>query len=120
MRKAKSEAETVTLTLAQYERSLQRAEDAEDARDLRVAKATAGQRDYLPAARVKRILAGDHPARVWREHRGLSLAQLVARAGMQSGYLSEVETGKKPGSIRAYRALAASLGVTVDDLLPAA
>lgn len=37
---------------------------------------------------------------------------------MQVGYLSEIETGKKPGSVRAYRALAGALGLSVDDLLP--
>lgn len=37
---------------------------------------------------------------------------------MQVGYLSEIETGKKPGSVRAYRALADALALSVDDLLP--
>jgi transcriptional regulator with XRE-family HTH domain len=32
-------------------------------------------------------------------------------------YISEIETGKKPGSIDAWRRLAAALDVTIDDLL---
>jgi len=118
-RKAMRKADTVTLSMAEYKRLLRRIEDAEDLRDLRVAEATATKRDYLPAALVKRILDGEHPARVWREHRAMTLARLATAAGMQQGYLSEIETGRKPGSVRAYRALAEALGVTIEDLLPA-
>jgi transcriptional regulator with XRE-family HTH domain len=96
---------------------VRRLEDAEDARDLRTA-AEAESRIYLPIDAVKRMIAGEHPVRIWREQRGLTLADLAAKAAMQVGYLSEIETGKKPGSVRAYRALAGALGLSVDDLPP--
>lgn len=118
-RKAMRKADTVTLSMAEYRRLLRRIEDAEDLRDLRIAEATATKRDYLPAALVRRILAGEHPVRAWREHRAMTLARLATAAGMQQGYLSEIETGRKPGSVRAYRALAEALGVAIEDLLPA-
>ena len=95
-----------------------RANDIEDARLLRAAEAGAGTRVYLPLDLVKRMNAGEHPVRVWRGFRGLTLSALAAKAKLPAGYLSEIETGKKPGSTRAFKALAAALGATVDDLLP--
>jgi hypothetical protein len=36
---------------------------------------------------------------------------------MPVGYLSELETGKKPGGIAAYRSLARALGTEIDMLV---
>jgi hypothetical protein len=36
---------------------------------------------------------------------------------MPVGYLSEIETRKKPGSIAAYKALAGALGTEIDMLV---
>jgi transcriptional regulator with XRE-family HTH domain len=36
---------------------------------------------------------------------------------MAVGYLSQIETGKKPGSIAAYKALARALGTEIDMLV---
>lgn len=65
-----------------------------------------------------RVVAGEHPVRVWRDYRGLSAVQLADASGVSKAYLSEIETGKKPGSVDAYKALAGALGVAVDALLP--
>ena len=37
---------------------------------------------------------------------------------MSRSYLAEIEGLKKPGSIAAFRSLAAALGVAVDDIMP--
>lgn len=85
----------------------------------RVARAAEND-ERIPHEVAKRLLLGDEsPVRVWREYRGLTQKQLADRAGLRQGYLSEIETGKKPGSVAAYRALATALDVDVDDLLPA-
>ena len=65
-----------------------------------------------------RLLAGEHPVRIWREHRGLSQEQLAGNAHIARSYLAEIEGRKKPGSLDAYRKLANALGLTVDDLMP--
>jgi hypothetical protein len=41
----------------------------------------------------------------------------VAAAAIPSGYLSEIESGKKPGNVAAYRALAKTLAVSMEDLV---
>ncbi len=81
--------------------------------------AAADYADGLPAAEANRILrAGEHPLRVWREHRGLTMTALGKAAGVPQSYISEVEAGKKTGSVDFYRRTAAALGLLVDDLLP--
>ena len=90
-----------------------------DALALRLAMIEAGDNpERVPAEVVERLLAGEQPTRVWREHRGLSLRRLADAAGISSPMLSEIETGKKDGSIRTLARVARALGVDVDDLLP--
>ena len=69
------------------------------------------------AAEAKRLLAGESPVRIWREKRGLTQRALAAAAAIPAGYLSEIEGGKKPGSVAAYRVLAKALAVPMEDLV---
>ena len=71
----------------------------------------------LPAAVIRRLAAGEAPLRVWRAHCGLSLRALAVTAGISAAMLSEMETGKKEGSVRTLLALARALGVDMDDLV---
>ncbi|MBF0305811.1 MAG: helix-turn-helix transcriptional regulator [Alphaproteobacteria bacterium] len=100
-------------------------EDAEDVATLRIAEARekeigkeAARADHLPVELVMRLLAGEHPVRIWRERRGLSSRALAEKAGIARSYLVEIEGRKKIGSVAAYRRLAAALALAVDDLLP--
>jgi len=117
-------AETVTITRAQHQAFLEmqaRLEDIEDrlAGSKAIEDYHADPASFLPVDMVKRILAGESPVRIWRERRGLKATELAQASGLTSAYISEIENGKKPGSIDAFRKLARALGVTVDDLLPA-
>jgi DNA-binding Xre family transcriptional regulator len=99
---------------------LEQAEDENDALSLRLAMiedAVAGG-EAVPVALVDRLSSGESPVRVWREHRGLSLRALAARAALSPALLSEIENGKKEGSIKSLAALARALGVDLDDLVP--
>ena len=73
--------------------------------------------ELLPFELVKRIAGGEHPVRVWRDYRGTRAAELAAAAGIAASYLSDIENGKKPGSVRAMKRIADALNVTVDDLI---
>ncbi len=73
--------------------------------------------EVVPDAVVERLLAGENPVRVWREHRGLSLRTLAKRAGISPSLLSDMETGKSEGRPSAIRDLAAILQVDMDDLI---
>ncbi len=112
-------ADSVTLRRADYEALLEAIEDAEDAAALREveAKLAAGETEEIPIEMAERLLEGASPVRVWREHRGLSQGELARRAGVGVSYLSEIETGRKPGSLDAMAKLARALGAAVDDLV---
>ncbi len=69
------------------------------------------------ATEAKRLLAGESPVRIWREKRGMTQRALAAAAAVRAGYLSEIESGKKPGSVAAYRALAQALTVPMEELV---
>jgi hypothetical protein len=110
-------ADVVALPRADYEALLARLEDLEDTREIQAAEARGLTPDALPDALVERLLAGEHPARIWREHRGLTLAQLAEQSGVGLSYISEIESKKKPGSAQALKALAGALRVDVGDLI---
>lgn len=79
--------------------------------------ALANPQEYLPEDVAMRIINGESPLRVYREYRGLTQVALGALAGRTGATVSEIETGRKRGSITTLRALATALGVDVDDLL---
>ena len=123
MSKAES-IQKVTITRAEYDALLGMRERLTEIEDRNEGlRAIEHYRDdptsLLPAAMVKRLIAGESPVRIWRERRGLKANQLADAAGITGAYLSEIETGKKPGSLEALRKLARVLGVLVDDLLSA-
>ncbi|HUY67766.1 MAG TPA: helix-turn-helix transcriptional regulator [Alphaproteobacteria bacterium] len=105
------------ISRAEYRALVDRLEDLEDAFDLMQLKAKGPSEDAWPAALVDRMLAGESKLRLWREHRGLTLAQLGKKTGIAKGYLSEVENGKKPGSVAAFKKCARVLRVDLDDLV---
>ena len=85
--------------------------------DLALYRTRAGE-PTIPHDVVVAIHRGTNPVRAWRTHRGLTLRQLASASGkMPAGYLSEIETGKKPGSIAAFKAIARALETEIDMLV---
>jgi len=106
--------------VAELEHRLEQAEDAYDALLARlddIENVVSGG-ESVPMTVVEQLAAGVSPVRVWREHRGLSLRALAEKAGISAALLSEIETGKKDGSVRTLAALARVLSVALDDLVP--
>jgi DNA-binding XRE family transcriptional regulator len=68
----------------------------------------------LPDDILDAIVAGEEsPIKILRKHLGLTQTALAKKSGISRPYLTEIETGKKDGSIRAMKALAEVLGVNV-------
>lgn len=109
--------EMVILPMADYQKLLEAAEEQADTRayDLARQRLADGEEELIPAEVVDRLLAGDNPIRVWRDHPGLTGAALAEKAGIAVAYLSQIETGKREGKVETLKAIAAALGVTVDD-----
>ena len=83
------------------------------------ARLAAGEEELLPASLVNAILDGVNPLRAWREYRGLTVAALAASAGVTAAYLSQIESGKREGTIDTLRKIAAALNVMIDDIVDA-
>ena len=112
--------DTAVLRRRDYDALVKAYEDAADALALAEVRTRegAGDAEYVPVELAERIfVAGEHPVRVWREHRGLALGALAKEAGIAQSYLSEIENGRKRGSVRALAALAKVLRVDIEDLL---
>ena len=78
-----------------------------------------GEEELLPVALVNAILDGGNPLQAWREHRGLSISALAASAGVTLAYLSQIESGKREGTIDMLRKIAAALNVMSADIASA-
>jgi mRNA interferase RelE/StbE len=107
--------ETITLSREEYEAMQARIVDLEDI----LAARTAEQGARIPHDVAVRIMEGENPVRAWREHRGFSLRQLARTADVAPSYLSEIESGHKPGSVDALNRLAQALETTIDALVAA-
>ena len=110
--------EYAILEYSEYERLVSAAEDAADLTALAALDADDREED-LPDEMVTRLLAGENPIRVWREHRGLTGRQLAQEVDVQQSYISQIETGKREGTLGVLRRIAAALVITLDDLYPA-
>jgi DNA-binding XRE family transcriptional regulator len=112
-----SKDDKVILRRAEYDELISRIEDLEDRGTVeRVNKEKS--RRYLPVEVVRRLISGEESkVKVWREYRGLTLRALAEKAGIAPAYLSEIETRKKPGSVKAMAALARALDVEIEALI---
>lgn len=108
----------VLLPEADYTRLVEAREMADDvaAFDAAKRKLADGTEELLPAAFAKRLLKGENPIRVWRDHRGMTAKALAAKAGLGQAYVSQVETGVRDGTVDTLKKIAAALDVTLDDI----
>lgn len=72
--------------------------------------------ELVPDAIVARLMEGKNPIAVWREHRGMTLRALADAAGLDPGYLSQLENRKRVGPVATIKKLAAVLRIDIDDL----
>ena len=81
-----------------------------------LADIAAGQ-EVWPLDIVEARANGENPVRVFRSYRKLSVSELAAAAGISQPYLSEIESGKKTGSVDVLKRIAAALKVDLDDIV---
>ncbi len=76
-----------------------------------------GEEELVPESVLDAIQAGESRIRVWRKHRGMTMAALSKEAGISQPFLSQIEDGKRAGKAETLRKIAAALKVSVDDLV---
>ena len=70
----------------------------------------------LLLAQVYQLYMGCASVRVWREKRGMTQDDLARRVGLSKSFLSEIENGKKTGSVKTLRGIAEALGIDLTRL----
>jgi DNA-binding Xre family transcriptional regulator len=113
-------ARLVVIPEAEYQALIEAAVDVADRQAVRGFRAALsnGEEELIPAEVVNRILDGENPVRVWRKHRGMTLAELAKKVGIGSAYLSQVETRKRDGTAVTLQRIAKELGISLNDLIP--
>lgn len=77
----------------------------------------AGGNTNLPNEILQQLTMGkDSPIKIIRKHRGMTQGDLADAAGISRPYLTEIETGRKDGSIRALKSIAGALDVSLEIL----
>ena len=110
--------EFAVISYDDYKHYLELLEDEADARTVAEFHEAyvAGREFMVPDEIMRRELAGESPVKLWREHRGLTQQELANLAGISKPYLSQIETGKRQGTIDTLSAIARSLDVPLDAL----
>lgn len=80
--------------------------------EYRMMQGSAPRTESLPQEILDAVCARqEHPIKILRKHRGMTQSDLAHMAGLSRPYLTEIETGKKDGSVSAMRAIAEALQV---------
>lgn len=107
--------ELVLLAKAEYEALVDQADIARA--DKIMADIVAGREETIPAEVVRRLISGESKVKVWRNHRGMTGRELAEATDLSAPYVSEIESGRKEGSISAMKKIAEALKVDLDDLV---
>jgi DNA-binding XRE family transcriptional regulator len=96
-----------------------RLEDLEDISEARIlsGKIVSGEDETFPDSFVERLLSGEHPLKVWREYRGLTIAALAAICNVSAPAVSQIETGRRKPSVTLLKHLAAALKCDMEEIL---
>lgn len=71
----------------------------------------------LPDDVLQKITLGkDSSIKIIRKYRGMTQDELATEAGISRPYLTEIETGRKEGSLRSLKAIANALNVPLEKL----
>lgn len=111
--------EMVTIPKDEYLRLKALEEDLADFQSVSdiLKRLDAGEEEFVPALVVDRLLDGEQPLVVWRQHRGLTQAELARRSGVNRVQIIDIEAGRKTGSVETLRKLASTLEIDIDDLV---
>jgi DNA-binding XRE family transcriptional regulator len=90
-------------------------DDDEDVAAYDAAKAR--DEESFPFEIADRLIGGENPIKVFRQYRGLTQKQLAAKAETSAAYLSQIETGRRSGSIKMLHRVADALDVGLEDLV---
>lgn len=99
----------VLIPEAQYEELVDKIEATKIAKRI-----ASGEEEVFPSEVVDALLDGENPIRVFRCYRGMTVSELASAVKKTQPYLSELEAGKKNGSVETLRTIANALGIDLE------
>ena len=117
--KKEDKPEWAVIPYETYQELVEKAEMLVDIQDYdRVKESLArGEEETIPGEVVYAILDGGNPIKIWRAYRELSQQELAEKAGISVPYLSQLEGGKRKGSLEVLSSLAKELGISLDHII---
>ena len=111
--------EWAVIPYKEYLELVEQAEMLQDIRDYDEIKTgiSNGSIELIPDEVIHAILDGENPIRVWREYRGFNQQELSEKIGISVPYLSQLEHGRRKGSVRVMSDIANALGVGLEVLV---
>lgn len=108
--------EVAILPREEYEALVALASEAEEDEGTAriVANGLADGEPSFPKEVVDRLVNGDNPVRVFREWRGLTQVELASRTEVSQGHISDIESGRRTGTVAVLRQIANTLNVPLD------
>lgn len=118
--KQDDQPEWAVIPYDQYLELVENAEMLQDIQDYDRARVSleGGLDELISADVVNAILEGENIIKVWREYRGLSQTQLAKKAGISVPYLSQLESGKRKGTIESLSSIAKALNLSLELIVP--
>ena len=89
-----------------------------DALTLVLSRIESVNEERIPGAVIDRLMAGEAPLLVWREHRGMSREALAEATGTSVAEIERVERDGADLGLRKMAALARGVRIDAEDLLP--
>lgn len=98
---------------------VERADMLQDIQDYDNVKAALarGDEELIPVEVIDNLLDGGNAIKVWREYRGLSQQALSKKAEISIPYLSQLETGRRKGSMAVLKKIADGLNISIELIL---
>ena len=81
-----------------------------------MARIRAGEETW-PSELVYELTETESRIRTFRKYRGMTMIELAKAAGISQPHLSDIENGKKTGSVEVLKRIAVALKVDLDDLV---
>jgi DNA-binding XRE family transcriptional regulator len=112
--------EIVILSRDEYDRLIAAPEDSTDAKTARraIAQIASGAEAVLSESELDEFLKAKTPLSFWRKKRRMTQADLAKATDIAQGFISEIESGQKPGTPATLKKIAQALNIKIDDLIP--
>jgi DNA-binding XRE family transcriptional regulator len=119
MTKSPKGDEIVILSRDEYDRLIAADADTKDAKTARrvIEQIASGEETVLSEAELDEFLKAKTPLSFWRKKRRMTQADLAKATGIAQGFISEIESGQKPGTPATLKKIAQALNIKIDDLM---